>query len=148
MPVHDSIWYRISLWSIWVTWPGCVPLFLLTTPSLLTGVVGWEPEEALTLCKDYSAKAKTLVHLPTPFCFSQTQNSTRRKLTPFQPDPVYPWFCAQHFLVCYCNTLSPWRHKENSDFQDACSSYTHCFGVSTEEELYRALFLRREKEKR
>ena len=37
---HDVIWYGVSLWSVGVSCPGCVPSQLLVHPSLLAGGVG------------------------------------------------------------------------------------------------------------
>lgn len=54
-----------------------LPPSLLTTPSLLTAGGQSEKQEALNLCKHYSAKAKTLVCYQ--YCFgrkSETQHRT------------------------------------------------------------------------
>jgi len=57
--------YGISLYSVGVSSPSYFPSEILTKPLTLGG--GME-EKALTLCKHYSATAKTLACYPQ--CFS------------------------------------------------------------------------------
>lgn len=47
---HDIVWYRISLWPVWVSCPGYTPSQLLV--HLLTGKA-WETGESLNWSKHY-----------------------------------------------------------------------------------------------
>lgn len=57
---HDVIPYGMSLQSVRVSSPRCVPPNLLPTPKLFTGETEGETEKALMLCKPCSTIAKTL----------------------------------------------------------------------------------------
>ena len=41
---HDVLWYGISLWLLWVSWPSCAPSQLL---ARLLGGRAWETEKSL-----------------------------------------------------------------------------------------------------
>lgn len=58
---HGITWQGISLWSVWVICPGCVPHGPLSTRGWYAVGAEWEKEKALMLCNHYSAIAKTLV---------------------------------------------------------------------------------------
>lgn len=57
----DVIWYGIALWQFRLAVPAMSHPSLLPTHSLLTVGAEWEKEKALSLCKDCSAIAKTLL---------------------------------------------------------------------------------------
>ena len=74
--------------------PAVPPPSSLSSPSLLTGGVGWEAEKALTLCKHGSAVTKTSPCYQ--YCSQHKSNAQLlwsyllwRKLTPPQPKPAY-----------------------------------------------------------
>lgn len=55
---HDTMWYRISLWSAWASCSGCAPPSSWCTPSFLGGRAAREAEQPLALCKHCSASTK------------------------------------------------------------------------------------------
>jgi len=104
---HYVIWYRISLWSFWVSCPRSAPSQLLVSPPnclcMPCLLAGWGPswkKEVLMLCSHCSAITKTLV------CYQQclspkskTQQHTGCYLP--QPDPVPPPCLHASFLQFY-----------------------------------------------
>ena len=76
---HDVRWCGISLWSIWVRCPACVPSRLMCTPPNSWCGVGseqsGEKEKTLTLCK-YCWTATRILVCP----FSVTQNAASYEL--------------------------------------------------------------------
>lgn len=108
---HNAIWYRVSLGSVGISCPSCVPSGLFVQPQPLAGGVGWKAEKALILCKCCSSVMKTSLycqHFP-----AQIQNTATQKLLS-QPNPSHlstasaqerVYFSLYWFLMCNCEPI-------------------------------------------
>ena len=129
---HDIIRYRISLWSVWVSCPSCVPSNLSPTPSLLAfGEEGWKDgldAVSALLCSSQNTGVLS-THFQPQIQSTALWGLLWGKLTPSQPDSIYNcilklmnyvfqyllkhWMILHHsaYLMKYCSVPSqmPWR---------------------------------------
>lgn len=106
---YDIIWHWTSLWL------SCLcPLPTLCLPMAYSGLGCWEKEKTLTLCKQFSATAKTLVSYQ--HCFSHK-------------------FKAQPHRRCYESELHPCQMQYSSP-GDQCKSSNECKEPAKEMTLF------------
>lgn len=86
---HHALWSGISLWSLSVTCPGCI-FSQQCSPNSLTSMAVQKPEQALVLCKPFSAVTKTALYYQPRVQIQNTApyQSLWRKLTLCQPKPA------------------------------------------------------------